>query len=83
MRLNSDPKSILRPHLYDGIQLKLGAPDLQSDQDLERLVERRLPLSSVEALASHGVSDEEIYKYVLPRRTLVHRRSRRERLTHG
>jgi len=68
--------------LYDRIQLKLGAPDLQSDQDLERLVERRLPVSSLEALTSHGLSDDEIYKYVVPRRTLVHRRSKREPLTH-
>lgn len=67
---------------YRRIQRKLGATELQSDQDLERLVEQRLPLSSVESLTSHGLSDDEIYKYVVPRRTLVHRRSKREPLTH-
>jgi putative toxin-antitoxin system antitoxin component (TIGR02293 family) len=68
---------------YRRIQRKLGTKSgLQSDQDLAQLVEQRLPLSSVESLASHGLSDDEIYKYVVPRRTLVHRRSKSERLTH-
>lgn len=67
---------------YSRIQRKLGTKNLHSDQDIARLVEERLPVSSVESLTSHGVSDDEIYKYVLPRRTLVHRRSKREPLTH-
>jgi putative toxin-antitoxin system antitoxin component (TIGR02293 family) len=67
---------------YRRIQRKLGAAKLQSDQDLARLVEERLPLSSLESLTSTGLSDDEIYRYVVPRRTLVHRRSKREPLTH-
>lgn len=67
---------------YRRIQRKLGAAELHSDQDLARLVEERLPLSSVESLTSTGLSDDEIYRYVVPRRTLVHRRSKREPLTH-
>ena len=67
---------------YRRIQRKLGTKNLTSDQDLAYLVEQRLPLSSVESLTSHGLSDDEIYKYVVPRRTLVHRRSKREPLTH-
>ncbi len=67
---------------YRRIQRKLGTKGLQSDQDLAHLVEQRLPLSSVESLTSHGLSDDEIYKYVVPRRTLVHRRSKSEPLTH-
>lgn len=67
---------------YRRIQRKLGTTGLQSDQDLAHLVEQRLPLSSVESLTSHGLSDDEIYKYVVPRRTLVHRRSKSEPLTH-
>jgi putative toxin-antitoxin system antitoxin component (TIGR02293 family) len=67
---------------YGRIQRKLGAGELHSDQDLARLVEERLPLTSVESLISHGLSDDEIYRYVVPRRTLVHRRSKRESLTH-
>jgi putative toxin-antitoxin system antitoxin component (TIGR02293 family) len=67
---------------YGRIQRKLGAKNLHSDQDIARLVEQRLPLSSVESLTSTGLSDDEIYRYVVPRRTLVHRRSKREPLTH-
>jgi putative toxin-antitoxin system antitoxin component (TIGR02293 family) len=67
---------------YRRIERKLGTKNLHSDQDIARLVEKRLPVSSLESLTSHGVSDDEIYKYVLPRRTLVHRRSKREPLTH-
>ncbi|MEG9437358.1 DUF2384 domain-containing protein [Edaphobacter sp. HDX4] len=67
---------------YRRIQRKLGAKDLRSDEDIARLVEERLPLSSVESLTSTGLSDDEIYRYVVPRRTLVHRRSKREPLTH-
>ena len=37
---------------------------------------------SIESLTSHGLSDEEIYTYIVPRRTLVHRKSKREPLTH-
>ena len=67
---------------YRRMEQKLGAGGLHSDGDLARLVEERLPLSAVESLASSGLSDEEIYTYIVPRRTLVHRRSKREPLTH-
>jgi len=68
--------------LYRRIQRKLGAKDLHSDEDIARMVEERLPLSSVDSLTSTGLTDDEIYRYVVPRRTLVHRRSKREPLTH-
>ncbi len=42
----------------------------------------RLPLASVESLSNHGMTDEEIYSFIVPRRTLVHRKTRRESLTH-
>jgi putative toxin-antitoxin system antitoxin component (TIGR02293 family) len=64
------------------MERKLGAGALHTDGDLARLVEERLPLSSVESLSATGLSDEEIYTYIVPRRTLVHRRSKREPLTH-
>lgn len=67
---------------YRRIEVKLGVTPLRSDRDLARLVDARLPLSVVESLSSHGMSDEEIYSFILPRRTLVHRKSRREALTH-
>ena len=68
--------------LYRRIQRKLGAKDLRSDEDIARIVEERLPLSSVESLTSTGLTDDEIYRYIVPRRTLVHRRSKHEPLTH-
>jgi putative toxin-antitoxin system antitoxin component (TIGR02293 family) len=40
-----------------------------------------LPLSSVDSLLQNGVTDEEIYSLILPRRTLAHRKSRLESLT--
>jgi len=67
---------------YRRIEVKLGVTPLRSDRDLARLVDERLPLTSVESLSSHGMSDEEIYSFIVPRRTLVHRKTRRESLTH-
>jgi putative toxin-antitoxin system antitoxin component (TIGR02293 family) len=67
---------------YRRIENKLGVTPLRSDRDLARLVEERLPLASVESLSNHGMSDEEIYSFIVPRRTLVHRKSRHESLTH-
>lgn len=67
---------------YRRIEMKLGVTPLHSDRDLARLVEERLPLASVDSLSSHGMSDEEVYSFILPRRTLVHRKTRRESLTH-
>ncbi len=64
------------------VETKLGVNPLRSDRDLARLVEQRLPLASVESLSKHGMTDEEIYRLIVPRRTLVHRKSRREPLTH-
>ncbi len=67
---------------YRRIEIKLGITSLRSDRDLARLVDERLPLSSVESLCGHGLSAEEIYSFIIPRRTLVHRKSRHESLTH-
>ncbi|HEV2645015.1 MAG TPA: antitoxin Xre/MbcA/ParS toxin-binding domain-containing protein [Acidobacteriaceae bacterium] len=67
---------------YRRMERKLGTQELNSDSDLARLVEDRLPLTSVESLSSSGLTDEEIYTYILPRRTLVHRKSKHQPLTH-
>ncbi|ADW70448.1 hypothetical protein AciX9_3443 [Granulicella tundricola MP5ACTX9] len=67
---------------YRRLESKLGVSPLDSDRDIARFVEARLPLTSVDALSSHGITTEEIYDYILPRRTLVHRRTRHEALTH-
>jgi putative toxin-antitoxin system antitoxin component (TIGR02293 family) len=68
--------------LYRRIATKLGVSPLRSDRDLARLVEERLPLTAVESLSGHGMSDDEIYSFIVPRRTLVHRKNRHELLTH-
>jgi putative toxin-antitoxin system antitoxin component (TIGR02293 family) len=67
---------------YRRMEAKLGLTPLHSDRDLAKVVEDRLPLTTVEALATHGMSDREIYAFIVPRRTLVHRKSRREPLSH-
>jgi putative toxin-antitoxin system antitoxin component (TIGR02293 family) len=68
--------------LYRRIATKLGVASLRSDRDLARLVDERLPVASLESLSNHGVSDEEIYNFIVPRRTLAHRKTRRESLSH-
>ena len=69
-------------NVYCRTQLKLGVTSLRSDRDLERIVKERLPLSFIDSFAGNGLSEEEIYSFVLPRRTLSHRKSRGEFLTH-
>jgi len=68
--------------VFRRVESKLGVTPVRSDLDLARLVEKRLPLTSVESLSRHGISDQEIYDLIVPRRTLVHRKSRHEALTH-
>ena len=69
-------------NVYCRIELKLGATSLRSDRDLERIVGERLPLYSLDSFAGNGLSEDEIYSFVLPRRTLSHRKRRGEFLTH-
>ena len=63
------------------LQAILGVPRLRTDQDLMKLVEQRLPSRAIDALRHSGLSDEEVYSLVLPRRTLSHRRARHEALS--
>jgi putative toxin-antitoxin system antitoxin component (TIGR02293 family) len=69
-------------NVYCRVELKLGVTSLRSDHDLARIVQERLPLTSVASFAENGLSEDEIYSFILPRRTLSHRRSRGEFLTH-
>jgi putative toxin-antitoxin system antitoxin component (TIGR02293 family) len=66
--------------LLKRVQQMLGVHSLRSDQDLVRLVEDGLATGSIERLIQSGVTDAEIYALVVPRRTLTHRRARREAL---
>lgn len=67
--------------LYRRIRGKLGVGQLRSDRDLVALVRKRLPVSAVAVLSKRGVTEGEICQLVLPRRTLTHRRNKREALT--
>jgi putative toxin-antitoxin system antitoxin component (TIGR02293 family) len=67
--------------LLKRLEEALGGERLRNDHDLVRVVEARLPLTALEALRSAGLTDDEIYSLVLPRRTLSHRVSKGERLS--
>ena len=54
---------------------------LKSDADLVALVEERLPAAAISALMEHGILEKEIYSVIVPRRTLQHRRARKEDLS--
>jgi putative toxin-antitoxin system antitoxin component (TIGR02293 family) len=59
----------------------LGVQRLRTDQDLVKLVEQRLSSRAIDAFRESGLTDEEIYSLIVPRRTLTHRRARREALS--
>jgi putative toxin-antitoxin system antitoxin component (TIGR02293 family) len=42
---------------------------------------RRLPINAVDGLRDSGLTDDELYTLVVPRRTLTHRRARRQALS--
>lgn len=67
--------------LYRRIEAKLGISPLYSDRDLVRLVEERLPLRSIDSLATSAMRDEEIYRLIVPRRTLTRRKAQHELLS--
>lgn len=69
------------PNILKRIQAILGVQRLRTDQDVMRLVEERLPTRTIDGLRHYGLTDEEVYALVLPRRTLTHRRARREALS--
>lgn len=60
----------------------LGLPNkLEEEAELVSLVEYGLSISSISALIQHGILEKEIYAVIVPRRTLQHRRARKERLS--
>ncbi len=60
---------------------KLGVPKIRSGEDLALLVEKRLPATAVKALVRGGLSDAEVYRLILPRRTLAHRLAKHQSLS--
>jgi putative toxin-antitoxin system antitoxin component (TIGR02293 family) len=77
MRMKREPSMF-----YRRVETKLGIGPVRSDRDLERLVSGCLELSSLESLSTHGMSAEEIYDFIVPRRTLTHRKTRKQLLSH-
>jgi putative toxin-antitoxin system antitoxin component (TIGR02293 family) len=73
------PTSLRR--LLQRAQEILRVERLRSDQDLVRLVEKGLPINALDGLRDSGLTDDELYTLVVPRRTLTHRRARREALS--
>lgn len=69
------------PTLYDRIEAKLGIEPIRSDRDLVRLVEGHLPTDVIAALLRQGLTDGEVHALIIPRRTLTHRKHRREPLS--
>ena len=69
------------PSVFKRIEEILGVQRLRTDRDLVRLVEQRLSSRAIDALGQSGLTAEEIYSLVVPRRTLTHRRARREALS--
>lgn len=71
----------LQPRVLKRLQEILKTQRLRSDQDLVQVVEERLPTEVIDRLRQSGVTDDELYALVVPRRTLTHRRARREALS--
>lgn len=70
-----------QPDLLKRIQALLGVGRLRSDRGLVKLVEERLATDAIDSLRRSGLTDDEIYSLVVPRRTLAHRRARKEALS--
>jgi putative toxin-antitoxin system antitoxin component (TIGR02293 family) len=59
----------------------LGVPPPATESEILRIVEGRLAPSIINRLVDLGLERPEIDATIIPRRTLQHRRSRREKLT--
>jgi putative toxin-antitoxin system antitoxin component (TIGR02293 family) len=68
-------------NLYGRIQTALAIEAIDSEKDLLRLVEDRLSIQVIGALVKHGLTDNEVYALIIPRRTLAHRKLKREPLS--
>ena len=75
--LNKEPSA----NLYARLRGKLGIARIRSDRDLASLVEKQLPATVIKWLVRGGLSDAEVYRLILPRRTLAHRLASRQPLS--
>jgi putative toxin-antitoxin system antitoxin component (TIGR02293 family) len=77
-----EPPAAQQPRLLKRVQEMLEVHHrLRTDQDLVKVVEDRLATGAIEGLRRSGLTDDEIYSLIIPRRTLTHRRARREALS--
>jgi putative toxin-antitoxin system antitoxin component (TIGR02293 family) len=61
---------------------KLLKSEIRSDFDFVRLVQEGLPTAVLEALVKRGeLTPQEVEKYIIPRRTLAHRKRRHQPLS--
>ncbi len=67
--------------LYHRMGTALGVKSVRSDADLIHCVEARLPVRTISALIKAGLTENEIYSLIIPRRTLSHRKAKRDPLT--
>jgi putative toxin-antitoxin system antitoxin component (TIGR02293 family) len=70
-----------QPGLLKRVQEILAVGQLRSEDDLVRLVEEGLATKAIEGLRRSGLTDKEIFSLIVPRRTLTHRRTRRQSLS--
>lgn len=72
--------------VLEEVARKLGGPsvlglEVRSQADLALAVRKRLPLSALRGLASAGLSEQEIERFVIPSRTRRHRLAKKQPLT--
>lgn len=67
--------------VYRRIERRLGLEGIRSDDDIAWTVQRRLPVSAIEALKWHGMSEKEIYRLIVSRRSLAAHREKNDPLT--
>lgn len=77
----AEPTAAPQPRLLKRVQEMLGVPRLRTDQDLLRKAEDGLATGALDGLQPSGLTVDEIYSLIVPRRTLTHRRARRESLS--
>src|SRR2546430_2039444 len=77
----AEPPAARQPTLLKRIQKMLTVHRLRSDRDLLKVVENRLATGAIDGLKRSGLTDDEIYSLIVPRRTLTHRRARHEALS--
>jgi putative toxin-antitoxin system antitoxin component (TIGR02293 family) len=73
--------AVVSPTLFQRIQGTLGLTHLDSDYDLYRQVETRLPIQVLESLKTYGLTTQEVHSLIIPQRTLAHRRQKGEKLS--